>query len=61
MAKQTKSIVIYFVLIVTGLCFLFWGLIHGRSFLLPLTVAILFPMIILPLGRWFERQGIKRG
>ena len=61
MSEKARSILIYSVLIIAGLCFLFWGLVQGRSFLLPLTVAILLSMIILPVCKWFEEKGLKRG
>lgn len=61
MADRAKSIIIYTVLIIIGLSLLFWGLVEARSFLLPLTVAALLAMIILPVCRWFEQKGIRRG
>lgn len=61
MTEKARSILTYTVLVIVGLCFLFWGLVQGRSFLLPLTVAMLLSMIILPVCRWFENKGLKRG
>jgi len=61
MADKAKSLLSYFVLIIVGLSLLFWGLVQARSFLLPLSVAALLAMIILPLCRWFEHKGLKRG
>ncbi|MFP4091535.1 MAG: AI-2E family transporter [Cyclobacteriaceae bacterium] len=61
MTEKAKSILIYTVLIILGLTLLFWGLVQARSFLLPLSVAALLSMIILPVCRWFEKKGINRG
>ncbi len=61
MADKVKSLLTFVVLILVGLSLLFWGLVQARSFLLPLSVAALLAMIILPVCQWFEHKGLKRG
>ncbi|GAB3540082.1 AI-2E family transporter [Pontibacter brevis] len=61
METRAKAILIYFVLLVVGLYFFFWGLVMAKAFLAPLAVAALLAMVILPVARWFERKGLKRG
>lgn len=61
MYNKARNILIYAVLIIAGLYFSFWGLVAAKGFLAPLAVAALFAMVILPVTRWFERKGMKRG
>ena len=61
MTNQARRILTFFVLILASLIFVFWGLIHARPFLLPLSVAALLAMIIVPVCRWFESKGMQRG
>ncbi|MDQ1090103.1 AI-2E family transporter [Siphonobacter sp. SORGH_AS_1065] len=43
-------------------CFLlFAGLYFSKTVLVPLTIAGLLAMLVLPLATWFEKKGIKRG
>ncbi len=37
------------------------GLYFAREFLVPLTLAGLLATLMLPLSRWFESKGMKRG
>jgi len=60
MNSKAGRILLYFFLIVVSLTLFFWGLVQARSFLLPLTVAALLAMIILPVCRWIEVRGVKR-
>lgn len=60
MQAKARSILIYFTLVVVSLSVFFWGLIHSKAFLAPITVAVLMAMVILPVCKWFERKGIKR-
>lgn len=60
MQTKARSILIYFTLVVVSLSVFFWGLIHAKAFLAPITVAALLAMVILPVCNWFERRGIKR-
>lgn len=39
----------------------FAGLYFARSFLIPITLAGLLAMLFLPVCRWFEKKGLKRG
>lgn len=61
MSDRAKSILTYFTLAVVCSFFFFLGLSMAKSFLAPLAVAGLLAMIILPVARWFEKKGIKRG
>lgn len=61
MGKGAKQILIYFTILVVGFYFFFWGLVQAKSFLAPISVAALLAMIVLPVCRWFERKGVKRG
>lgn len=61
MSNKGKTILVYFTLIVVGLFFLFSGLVQAKSFLAPLSVAALLAMVVLPVCRWLESKGIKRG
>lgn len=61
MSDSAKSILTYFTLAIVCLFFFFLGLSMAKSFLAPLAVGVLLAMIILPVARWFEKKGIKRG
>lgn len=61
MRNKAKTILIYFALIIVSLFFLFSGLVQAKSFLAPLSIAALLAMVMLPVCRWFEGKGIKRG
>lgn len=61
MGNRAKTILIYFTITVVGLFFFFYGLSTAKSFLAPLSVAVLLAMVILPVARWFESKGINRG
>ena len=59
--SQALRILVYTALILIIVVCLFGGLVYGRSFLLPLAMAALLSMIILPVSRWLERKGMARG
>ena len=59
--SQALRILVYTALILIIVVCLFGGLVYGRSFLLPLAMAALLSMIILPVSRWLERKGMVRG
>lgn len=61
MKKGSKRILTYFALVVVSLCLFFWGLVQAQGFLVPLSVAALLAMVMLPVCRWFERKKISRG
>lgn len=61
MRDKAKVILTYFALIIVSLFFLFSGLVQAKSFLSPLSVAALLAMVMLPVCRWFEGKGVKRG
>ncbi|MFD3001479.1 AI-2E family transporter [Pontibacter toksunensis] len=60
MENRAKTILAYFVLIVVGLFFLFYGLVKAKVFLAPLSVAALLAMVVLPVARWMENKGLSR-
>lgn len=61
MNPKTKQIIIVTSLIVVGIYFFILGVFEARSFLIPLTVAILLSMVMLPVTEKFESWGIPRG
>lgn len=61
MQRKAKEILFYSTLLVLFLYFLFWGLVSAKAFLAPLAVAAILAMVVLPVARWFERKGVKRG
>jgi predicted PurR-regulated permease PerM len=61
MKARFKNLILYGVLVIFGVSILFWGLIQAQSFLMPLTVAILLSMIVLPVCQWLEKKGMNRG
>lgn len=60
MKGRSKRILTYFALIVASLSFFFWGLVQAQSFLIPISVAALLAMVVLPVGRWLERKKFSR-
>lgn len=54
-------ILIYFTLLSVGLTSFFWGIIMAQGFLAPLVVAILLMMVVMPISKWMEKNGIPRG
>jgi len=42
-------------------CVLFFGSLYlGSSFLIPLSIAILLALMLVPVGRWLEGKGLNR-
>lgn len=60
MKGRSKRILTYFTLLVVSLSFFFWGLVQAQSFLVPISVAALLAMVVLPVGRWLERKKFSR-
>ncbi len=60
MKEGSYRILSYFALLVVSLCLFFWGLVQAESFLMPLSVAALLAMIVLPLCGWLERRKLSR-
>lgn len=58
--KGSRRILTYFALLVVSLSFFFWGLVQAQGFLVPLSVAALLAMVVLPVCGWFERKNVKR-
>lgn len=61
MNVKAQRILIFFALILVSLTLLFWGLVQAQSFLMPLSIAVLLAMIVLPVSNWLERKGVSRG
>ena len=61
MNKQASRLLTFFVLVLLSLSLFFWGLVQAQPFLMPLTVATLLAMIVLPVCRWLENKGLNRG
>lgn len=59
-SKGQKSLFVAVALVI-GLFFLIQGLVFAKSFLAPLTVAILLAMMFSPLSNKLERMGLNRG
>ena len=59
--NRAGRVLIFFTLVVVSLVLLFWGLVQAQSFLMPLSVAALLAMIVLPVSNWLEKKGVSRG
>lgn len=51
----SKSIAVLFLLFL-----IFSGLYFAKEFLVPLTIAAMLAMLLLPLTRWLEKKGLNR-
>jgi predicted PurR-regulated permease PerM len=56
-----KKILYYSTLIILSTYFLFLGLPKSKGFLAPLVTAVILSLVVLPISRWLEKKGIKRG
>ncbi|WP_373496025.1 AI-2E family transporter [Aquiflexum sp.] len=54
------GILINFTLLVTGLFFLFYGLVAAKEFLAPLVLAFILAILTFPLANKLESKGMKR-
>jgi predicted PurR-regulated permease PerM len=61
MGTKARQTLLYSTLIIVLLFFLFWGLTKAKAFLAPVSVAALLAMVVLPVSRWLEGKGVKRG
>lgn len=50
---KSISVIIFIVLVISGLFF-------ARTFLIPIAISALLAMLLVPLSRWFENKGIHR-
>ena len=55
-----KQSIVYFSYILLFIVLFFYGLYHARSFLIPVSLAVLFSMLLWPVSKLFERKGISR-
>lgn len=61
MNKRVKEIIIYLTLLVVGAYFLILGAHQAKSFLIPVTIAVLLSMVMLPVAHKLEAWGVNRG
>lgn len=59
MGRRFKILLSLF-LILGSLCFLFLGLVYGKSFLVPITTAIILSMLMNPVASWLIKHRIGR-
>lgn len=59
--KPWKKVLVYSALTILALYFFFAGLVYAQPFLVPITLALLLTMLVLPLARKLEEWGISRG
>lgn len=52
--SKTLQVLAVFFLVIAGLYF-------AKPFLVPLALACIISMLMLPLGRWMEKKGVGRG
>jgi predicted PurR-regulated permease PerM len=60
MKSSTRDLLLHGTLIIVGLCAFFWGLVMAQAYLVPITVAGLLAMLVLPMSNWMERKGMNR-
>ena len=61
MKNQVRNIILYGTLLIAGVYFFFKLLVAGKIFLIPLTIAILLAMLLVPVAERFQKWGISRG
>ena len=59
--KKVGIGILFFFGLVAGLYFLINGLMEAKTFLVPLSLALLLSMLLLPIANWFEKKGMSRG
>ena len=55
-----KHSVIFYSYILLFIILFFFGLYHARSFLIPVSLAALFAMLLWPIAKFFEKKGVSR-
>lgn len=55
-----KNSIIYYSYILLFIVVLFYGLYHARNFLIPVSLAALFSMLLWPVSQFLERKGLSR-
>lgn len=58
--SKGQKILFYSTLIILSTYFLFLGLPKSKGFLAPLLTAVVLSLVVLPISRWLEKNGIKR-
>jgi predicted PurR-regulated permease PerM len=61
MKNKAFRIVVYFALIIITSYFLIKGLYAAKSFLIPLSFAVLLAMVMLPVANKLQQAGIPKG
>lgn len=59
-STQRKQSVVYYSYILLFIVLAFYGLYHARSFLIPVSLAVLFAMLLWPVSRFLEKKGLSR-
>lgn len=55
-----KPKIIFYSYILLFIVLFFYGLYHARSFLIPVSLAALFAMLLWPIAKFCERKGLPR-
>ena len=55
-----KGTLTYYSYILLFIVLFFFGLYHARSFLIPVSLAVLFSMLLWPVARFLEKKGMSR-
>ena len=61
MKDKAFRIILYSTMIIIGAYFLFEGLYKAKPFLIPLSIAVLLAMVMVPVARKFESWGVSKG
>ncbi len=59
-SSKGKQILFFGTLSILAIYFLFQGLFHAKGFLIPLTTALIFALLMMPLARKMEKSFINR-
>lgn len=58
--RTRKHSIVYYSYILLFIVLFFYGLYNGRSFLIPVSLAALFAMLLWPVSKFFEKKGVSR-
>jgi len=61
MNPKAKQIILYTTLIVIGIIFLVYGVVKAKEFLIPISIASLLSMVLLPIDRKLRQWSFPRG
>jgi len=60
MGKNARDLILFTTLIIAGIVITVYGLIHAKQFLIPVALAILLAMVMLPVDKKLRNWGISR-